>query len=154
MTDHQPGRRLDQVLVDRAFVDSRSRARDLILRGFVLVSGVVEKRPARRVSNDQELAIHSAAPQFVSRGAEKLTAALDHFSYSPMRKAGLDVGASTGGFTQLLLERGVERVVAVDVGRDQLHPTLREDPRVTVLEQTDARQLTEDQIGGPVDCLV
>ncbi len=154
MTEHQPGRRLDQILVDRGFVDTRSRARDLILRGFVLVSGSVEKRPARKVAADLDLAVHSAAPQFVSRGAEKLAAALNHFSYDPDRKTGLDIGASTGGFTQVLLERGAERVIAVDVGRAQLHATLRDDPRVTVLEQTDARQLNEDQLGSSVDCLV
>ena len=154
MRENQPGRRLDQMLVEQGLVTTRSRARDLILRGFVLLNGEAEKRPSRKVGHDAELKVSSEAPQFVSRGAEKLIAALDYFSYEPQGLSGLDVGSSTGGFTQALLHRGAEKVVAVDVGREQLHPRLRNDHRVRVLEQTDARQLTAEMVGGVVGCLV
>ena len=152
--EHQTSRRLDQELVSRGLVTTRSRARDLILRGFVHVDGSVEQRPARRVGKKRHIKVLSDAPQFVSRGAEKLTCALDHFAYDPSGLVSLDIGASTGGFTQVLLQRGVRRVVSVDVGSGQLHPTLSHDPRVTSFEQTDARQLTIGMIGGPLRCLV
>lgn len=154
MAEYQLGQRLDQTLVERNLVSSRSRARDLILRGFVRLDGKVERRPSRKVGPGAQLIIVSNAPQFVSRGAEKLIAALDHFSYDPTGLVGLDIGASTGGFSQVLLQRGASRVIAVDVGTNQLHPSLREDPRVVVCEQTDARQLTAGTIGGSAGCLV
>ena len=154
MAEHQPNRRLDQELVSRGLAATRSRARDLILRGFVCVDGSLEQRPARKVGDALQIKILDDAPQFVSRGAEKLICALDHFSYDPNGIVCLDIGASTGGFTQVLLERGARRVVAVDVGREQLHPTLLNDDRVNSFEQTDARQVTTELIGGQAGCLV
>ena len=154
MVEHRTSRRLDQELVSRGLVATRSRARDLILRGFVYVDGRVEQRPARKVGEKLQIKVLDDAPQFVSRGAEKLTCALDHFAYDPSGLVGLDIGASTGGFTQVLLQRGAMRVVAVDVGSGQLHPTLSDDPRVTSFEQTDARRMTMGMIGAPVGCLV
>ncbi len=154
MTERRQTWRLDHLLVEQGLVGTRSRARDLILRGFVLVDGVVEKRPARKVGADGTLKLDVQAPGFVSRGGEKLTAALDHFSYRPQGLTCLDIGSSTGGFTQALLQRGAQRVFAVDVGREQLHPDLRNDPRVISLEKTDARHLSDEMVGAPVGCLV
>ncbi len=133
--------RLDIRLVSDGLVASRSRARDLILRGFVRVDGVPCVRPAEAVTARAKITLDDASPGFVSRGAEKLVAALDHFGFDPNGHAALDVGASTGGFTEVLLLRGAERVYAVDVGRGQLHERLRREPRVVALEEQDIRLL-------------
>lgn len=133
--------RLDQTLVARGLVPSRSRAQDLIKRGFVSVAGVVCEKPAQEIGGSADIEVSSDAPAYVSRGAEKLAAALDHFSFDPKDTIALDVGASTGGFTEVLLERGARRVYAVDVGTAQLHERLRDDPRVVPLENCDARSL-------------
>lgn len=133
--------RLDRVLVARGLVTTRSRARDLILRGEVRVGGTIVDRPAVVVGADQSITVGAAA-RHVSRAAVKLAAGLDAFAVSPAGAVCLDIGASTGGFTQTLLERGARHVVAVDVGRDQLDASLRADPRVTSLEGRDARSLT------------
>ena len=146
--------RLDNAIVARGLVASRSRARDLIVRGFVTVDGVVERRAARPVSEACGLAIADGAPDYVSRGAEKLEAALEHFAYPVAGVTILDAGASTGGFVEVLLRRDAQRVIAVDVGRSQLHARLSSDARVENLEQTDVRSLTEAATGGPVDALV
>ena len=103
---------------------TRSRARDLILRGFVSVDGTVCDKPAQSVRAGAIVALASDAPEFVSRGAEKLIRALDHFGFDPKARIALDVGASTGGFTQVLLQRGAAKVYAVDVGHGQLHESL------------------------------
>lgn len=138
--------RLDQVLVTRGLVPSRARAQDLIKRGFVSVGGVVCDKPAFDVKDDLAIAVASEAPGYVSRGAEKLAAAVDRFGFDPAGLVALDVGASTGGFTEVLLERGASRVYAVDVGTAQLHPRLKDNPRVVSLENADARALTSNEI--------
>jgi len=146
--------RLDQALVERGLAPTRSRARDLIVRGLVAVDGVVVAKPGATVGANAALALAPDAPRFVSRGAEKLVAALDQFGFDPGGLVCLDIGASTGGFTEVLLARGATRVHAVDVGRGQLHPTLAADPRVSSYEGKDARHLTAADIGGSVDALV
>jgi 23S rRNA (cytidine1920-2'-O)/16S rRNA (cytidine1409-2'-O)-methyltransferase len=146
--------RLDQMLVTRGLVPSRARAQDLIKRGFVLVDGAVCEKPAFEVKDEREISIASEAPAYVSRGAEKLAAALDRFGFDPSDRAALDVGASTGGFTEVLLERGARRVYAVDVGTAQLHARLKDDPRVVSLENCDARALTANQISERVTAIV
>ena len=146
--------RLDQMLVDLGLAASRSRARDLVLRRFVRVEGVICEKPAREVTASARIEVLVDAPYFVSRGAEKLIAALDHFGFDPLGRVALDIGASTGGFTEILLQRGAARVYAVDVGTGQLHETLKGDARVVALEQQDARGLTADQIVEPVGAIV
>lgn len=146
--------RLDARLVSDGLVPSRARARDLILRGFVRVEGAICDKPARTVSLDARVELIENTPQFVSRGAEKLIAALDHFGFDPADLVALDIGASTGGFTQALLQRGARRVYAVDVGQSQLHDTLKSDARVVSLEKQDARTLTSEMIGEPIDAMV
>ncbi|MCV0395667.1 MAG: TlyA family RNA methyltransferase [Rhizobiaceae bacterium] len=133
--------RLDDLLVTRGFYPSRSRARDAILRGAVSVDGVVVMRPGRAVDGTASIALTDPARAYVGRGALKLAAGLDGFSLSPAGLDCLDVGASTGGFTQLLLERGAAHVTAIDVGHGQLAPQLAADPRVTSLEGLNARDL-------------
>jgi 23S rRNA (cytidine1920-2'-O)/16S rRNA (cytidine1409-2'-O)-methyltransferase len=140
--------RLDELLVARGLFQTRSRARDAIERGTVAVSGKVETRPGRPVEPGAEIAVEDPARRYVSRSALKLVAALDHFAIDVAGTAALDVGASTGGFTQVLLERGAASVIALDVGRDQLHETLRADPRVGVIEGLNARDLASENLGG------
>ncbi len=144
----QKASRLDVALVARGLVGSRARARDLIARGLVAVDGVPAVKPAMPVGPANEIALAADADRYVSRGALKLLAALSQFGFSPAGLSALDIGASTGGFTQVLLEHGAERVFAVDVGHDQLAAALREDPRVVVLERTDARALTLERLDG------
>ena len=146
--------RLDQTLVARGLVPSRARAQDLIRRGFVRVAGLVCDKPAFDVKGAPDIELAADAPDFVSRGAEKLAAALDHFNFDPAGAVALDVGASTGGFTGVLLERGARRVYAVDVGSAQLHQTLKGDPRVVALENFDARALSRELVPEPVDAIV
>jgi 23S rRNA (cytidine1920-2'-O)/16S rRNA (cytidine1409-2'-O)-methyltransferase len=138
--------RLDTRLVASGLVPTRSRARDLIQRGFVSVDGAVCEKPSREIDVTSRLTVSDQAPAFVSRGAEKLVAALDHFRLPVEGRIALDIGASTGGFTQVLLQRGAHKVYAVDVGTAQLHPSLLSDPRITAIEQRDARTLTRDMI--------
>lgn len=140
--------RLDELLVGRGLFQTRSRARDAIERGTVAVSGKVETRPGRVVEQGVEICVDDPARGYVSRSALKLVAALDHFAIDVTGSAALDVGASTGGFTQVLLERGASSVIALDVGRDQLHEMLRADPRVRVIEGLNARDLIIDHLGG------
>jgi len=134
-------RRLDDELVSRGLYPSRARARDAILRGTVRIAGEPAAKPAQKVEADAVIAIDDGARHYVSRAALKLIHALDHFGLSPRDRDCLDIGASTGGFTQVLLERGAARVVALDVGTDQLAPSLRREPRVTVIEGLNARDL-------------
>jgi 23S rRNA (cytidine1920-2'-O)/16S rRNA (cytidine1409-2'-O)-methyltransferase len=131
-------RRLDVLLVERGLAESRAQAQALILAG--LVPG--HSKAGEQVDEHAELALERG-PRFVSRGGEKLAHALDAFAVDPAGLDCLDVGASTGGFTDVLLQRGAARVIALDVGYGQLHPRLRDDPRVTVLERTNARELAE-----------
>ena len=146
--------RLDKALVAKGLAETRSRARDLILRGQVRVAGEVATRPAAHVDVDAAVEVAAGAAAQVSRGAVKLAAALDAFGFDAAGAVALDVGASTGGFTQVLLERGAARVYAVDVGRGQLHERLRSDPRVVVLEETDARDLDRALVPEPVGAIV
>lgn len=146
--------RLDARLVYDGLVATRARARDLILRGFVRVDGAVCDKPSRVVTSATLIALVDEAPIFVSRGAEKLIAALDHFQFDATGRVVIDAGASTGGFTQVLLQRGARRVYAVDVGQSQLHATLKADPRVVSLEKQDARNLTPDVISERADTVV
>ena len=140
--------RLDQALVARGLADSRARAQALIAAGAVTVAGAAATRASTRVGPEAELALIADPLPWVSRAALKLAHALDEFGLIPGGEA-LDLGASTGGFTELLLARGAARVHAVDAGRDQLHPKLRDDPRVVSLEGLNARDLTQDLVPAP-----
>ena len=132
--------RLDQLLVERGFAPGRERARALVLAREVRVDGAVATRPAAAVAPDADLALRER-PRYVSRGGEKLAATLDGTRLDVTGERCLDVGASTGGFTDCLLQRGAAHVVAVDVGYGQLAAKLRDDPRVEVRERTNAREL-------------
>jgi 23S rRNA (cytidine1920-2'-O)/16S rRNA (cytidine1409-2'-O)-methyltransferase len=131
-------KRVDVLLVERGLAETRSQAQALVLAGRVRGYD----KPGQQVSDDVELEVEQPAP-YVSRGGEKLRNALDALGVDPARRDAADVGASTGGFTDCLLQAGAARVVAIDVGYGQLHPKIRNDPRVTVLERTNARTLTE-----------
>jgi len=131
-------KRLDVLLVERGLAESRAQAQALVMAG--LVRGY--EKPGQQVDESAELSVE-AGRAYVSRGGEKLAHALDAFEIEPAGLDCLDVGASTGGFTDVLLRRGAARVIALDVGYGQLHPRLRDDPRVAVLERTNARALTE-----------
>lgn len=138
--------RLDALLVERGLISGRDRAKELIAKGLVLVNGAPADKPAQKYSCGAALELLGQEAHYVSRAAVKLREALDSFSLSLEGKTVLDVGASTGGFTQCALERGAKRVYAVDVGRDQLAPALREDFRVIDLQQTDIRLLRAEQL--------
>ena len=131
-------KRLDVLLVERGLAESRTQAQALVLAG--LVSG--HDKPGEQVDETVELSVEKL-PRYVSRGGEKLRNALDAFAVDVEGRDAVDVGASTGGFTDCLLQSGASRVIAIDVGYGQLHPRLRADPRVTVLERTNARSLRE-----------
>lgn len=146
--------RLDLALEQRGLLPSRARARDAILRGTVSVNGAPAKKPNQMVGEDDVLALDDPASAYVSRAALKLIAGLEAGAISVAGKTCLDVGSSTGGFTQVLLERGAAKVFAVDVGHDQLHESLRQDPRVVSLEGTNARDLDPELIPQPIDLLV
>ncbi|MBB4064394.1 TlyA family RNA methyltransferase [Gellertiella hungarica] len=140
--------RLDQLLLSRNLFASRSRARDAIERGTVSVDGRIVTKPSASVADAASISIDDPARSYVSRAALKLVAALDGFGLSPEGRTCLDVGASTGGFTEVLLERGASHVVAIDVGHGQMHDRLRADPRVTCIEGLNARAMTREDIGG------
>jgi len=140
--------RLDQLLVTRDLFASRSRGRDAIQRGTVQVDGSVVTKAGALVSPDAQISVDDPAQAYVSRAALKLIGALDHFGLTPEGLCCLDIGASTGGFTQVLLERGAEHVIAVDVGHDQLDPGLRKDRRITNLEGVNARALEASELDG------
>ena len=146
--------RLDQALEQRGLVTSRARARDAVLRGTVKVNGVVAAKPHQMVGREDKLALDDPAANYVSRAALKLVAGLDAGGIAVKDRTCLDVGASTGGFTQVLMERGARRIYAVDVGHDQLHERLRGSDRVVSLEGVNARDLTAEQIPEPIDLLV
>jgi 23S rRNA (cytidine1920-2'-O)/16S rRNA (cytidine1409-2'-O)-methyltransferase len=135
-----PRIRIDRLLVERGLFESRAKAQAAIAAGLVMADGIVVAKPSDEVAADAALQAEPAHP-YVSRGGVKLAAALDHFGYDPAGCVGLDVGASTGGFTEVLLARGARRVYAVDVGRGQLHERLRARPEVVSLESTDIRAL-------------
>ena len=139
--------RADLYLVEHGFFDSRARAQAAIAAGRVRADGRLVSKPSQTISEGAQVEAEPAHP-YVSRAALKLVAGLDAFGFEPAGRVCLDVGASTGGFTEVLLARGAAGVAAVDVGRDQLHPSLRSDPRVLALEGVDARALDLDRIGG------
>ncbi len=140
--------RLDAALVARGLVVSRERARGLILAGRVRVNGEVVSKAGAPVAADAHLSLIEPDHPYVSRGGVKLAHALDVFGVDVTGRLALDVGASTGGFTDVLLRRGAPRVVALDVGHSQIDWKLRSDPRVVVLERLNARALTPDQLPG------
>lgn len=147
--------RLDAELVRRKMCDSRERARDLIAGGRVIVNGVAATKPATQVEPTTSIALTASdEPEWASRGAHKLIGALDTFDVIVEGARCLDAGASTGGFTDVLLHRGAERVEAVDVGYGQLVWRLQNDDRVGVHDKTNVRQLTPEDIGGVVDLVV
>ncbi|MEM1365291.1 MAG: TlyA family RNA methyltransferase [Pseudomonadota bacterium] len=133
--------RLDTLLVEQGHFSTRSRARDAIVRGTVAVDGVSITKPGFAARDGMTIEITDPAARYVSRAALKLVSALDHFGFDPSGCTAIDVGASTGGFTQVLLERGASHVFAVDVGSGQLASSLASDPRVTRMEGTNARHL-------------
>jgi len=142
-------KRADVLLVERGLFDSRTRAQAAIAAGLVTADGVVLRKASDSIAPDARL--EASDHPWVSRGALKLVAALDHFGFDPSGRVCLDVGASTGGFTEVLLARGARRVYAVDVGRDQLHARLRGDSRVTSLEETDIRTPEPARLAEPPD---
>ncbi|MFO0669697.1 MAG: TlyA family RNA methyltransferase [Polyangiaceae bacterium] len=146
--------RLDQLLVARGLVESRARAQALILAGVVYVGDTRVDKAGTAVADDADVSVRGGDHKYVSRGGLKLEGALDDFAIDPRGMRCLDLGASTGGFTDCLLQRGAEAVVAVDVGYGQLAHKLRVDPRVDVRERTNGRTLTAEAIGGAVDLAV
>ena len=148
-----PRQRADLLLLERGLFESRAKAQAAIAAGLVSADGVTVRKPSEMVDAAAAVVAEAAHP-YVSRGGVKLAAALDAFRIDPAGKTCLDLGASTGGFTDLLLRRGAARVYAVDVGQGQLHARLARDPRVVSLERTDARRLDAALVPEPVDILV
>ena len=146
--------RLDQLLVDRGLAETRAKAQAVILAGQVFSGERRLDKPGHPVAADTAIALRGAPHPWVSRGALKLVGALDHFALDVTGKVALDVGASTGGFTEVLLARGAAKVYAVDVGRGQLAWKLRNDPRVVVMEGVNARHLTPENFGEPIEVIV
>jgi 23S rRNA (cytidine1920-2'-O)/16S rRNA (cytidine1409-2'-O)-methyltransferase len=147
-------RRLDVELVRRGLAPSRAVAHAAIAEHRVTVGGAVAAKPSRLVAPSDPVELLGPPAHFVGRGGEKLDAALSHFALDVDGCRALDAGASTGGFTDCLLQRGAAHVVAVDVGHGQLHPAIRDDPRVDVRERCNVRHLRRDDVGGPVELVV
>ena len=145
--------RLDQALVERGLCDSREKAKRLILAAQVRINGQTAHKPSDRVKPADEIAL-DAPEKFVSRGGHKLEHALNHFQLTVTGLTAIDLGASTGGFTDCLLQHGAGKVFAVDVGRGQLAWKLRQDPRVVVMEKTNARFLKPENFPVPADLVV
>jgi 23S rRNA (cytidine1920-2'-O)/16S rRNA (cytidine1409-2'-O)-methyltransferase len=146
--------RLDQLMVARGLAESRAKAQALVLAGQVFSGERRLDKPGRTVAPDTPIEVRARAVPYVSRGGQKLAHGLDHFGIDPAGLVALDVGASTGGFTDVLLQRGARRVYAVDVGHGQLDWRLRNDPRVVLLERTNARNLGAEHVPEPVDLIV
>jgi len=146
--------RLDRLLLDRQLASSRERAQALILAGKVLVDGQKVEKAGTGVDQSVEIRLLGEDLKYVSRGGLKLEEALDHWQIDVRQKTCLDVGASTGGFTDCLLQHGASRVIAVDTGLGQIDFRLRQDSRVRLLEKTNARYLTREMIGETVDVVV
>jgi 23S rRNA (cytidine1920-2'-O)/16S rRNA (cytidine1409-2'-O)-methyltransferase len=147
-------RRLDDELVRRGLYASRSRARDAVLRGTVRVDGATAAKPAQMVGEASAITLHDEAQTYVSRAALKLKHALQAFAIKVKGRRALDIGASTGGFTQVLMEQGASHVTAIDVGHGQMDPRISAEPRVTVIEGLNARDLTRTHLAGPIDLIV
>ena len=146
--------RLDQLVVEKALAPSRERARALIMAGQVIVDGQPVTKAGAQVEHDADVALLAPDHPYVGRGGLKLAHALDTFAIDVTGREGLDIGASTGGFTDVLLRRGATRVVALDVGHGQIDWTLRQDPRVVVIENFNARHLSPADLPAPVDVVV
>ncbi|HYD13108.1 MAG TPA: TlyA family RNA methyltransferase [Allosphingosinicella sp.] len=146
--------RADQLLVDRGLAESRSKAQALILAGLVYAGERKVEKAGQPLADDAALEVRGRDHPWVSRGGIKLAHGLDHFGWDPAGVVALDVGSSTGGFTDVLLQRGAAKVFAVDVGTNQLAWSLRNDPRVVVHEKTNARYLTEAIVTEPLDLVV
>ena len=146
--------RADQLLVDRGLAESRARAQALILAGLVFLGDRKVDKAGQQVPDDAALEVRGRDHPWVSRGGIKLAHAIDHFALDVTGMVAIDVGSSTGGFTDVLLTKGAARVYAVDSGTNQLAWKLRSDPRVIVHEQTSARILTADHVPEPVDIIV
>ncbi|HKX19181.1 MAG TPA: TlyA family RNA methyltransferase, partial [bacterium] len=145
------GMRLDERLVRDGFAETRARAQAAVLAGRVTVDGAVVDKPGRWIAPEMRVKMTAPAHPYVGRGGVKLAHALESFGIQVRGRAAIDLGASTGGFTDCLLRAGAARVYAVDVGHGQLAWTLRQDPRVVVMEDTNARGLTPGRFAGPVD---
>jgi 23S rRNA (cytidine1920-2'-O)/16S rRNA (cytidine1409-2'-O)-methyltransferase len=151
---HMTRERLDKLLVDRGLAASRERARALVMSGEVLVAGRPETKPGTLVDPAAEIGVRTGDHPYVSRGALKLIAGLDRFGIDPAGRVALDIGASTGGFTDVLLRRGAARIYAIDVGYGQLAWSLRQDPRVVVLERQNVRNIDLALVSEPCDLAV
>jgi 23S rRNA (cytidine1920-2'-O)/16S rRNA (cytidine1409-2'-O)-methyltransferase len=151
MVKPPPKIRLDQLLVQKGLARSREKAKALIMAGLVQVDGAQIDKAGRFVPSSASVLLKEARPRYVSRGGLKLEAAIQHFSVDVKGRDLLDVGASTGGFTDCLLQHGANRVIAVDVGYGQLDWKLRQDPRVEILEKTNARYLRPEDLDTPVN---
>lgn len=140
--------RLDQFLVAKGHYETRARASDAIGRGVVLINGKAAKKSGQKIDNDAEITINDPASAYVSRAALKLKAGLEHFKFDANNKTALDIGSSTGGFTQVLLEHGAKHVIGIDVGTDQMHKTILSDNRVTQIDGLNARDLKASHLSG------
>lgn len=149
-----PKRRVDQLLVERGLAESRARAQALVMAGLVFIGDNKVDKPGQQVADDIAMTVRGRDHPWVSRGGIKLAHALEHFGLDPAGAVAMDIGSSTGGFTDVLLTHGAEHVFCVDSGTNQLAWKLREDPRVTVLEQLSARLLTREHITRPCDWVV
>ncbi|GAA0767648.1 23S rRNA (cytidine1920-2'-O)/16S rRNA (cytidine1409-2'-O)-methyltransferase [Erythromicrobium ramosum] len=147
-------RRVDQLLVERGLAESRARAQALVMAGLVFIGDNKVDKPGQQVADDIAITVRGRDHPWVSRGGIKLAHAIEHFGLDPAGATAMDIGSSTGGFTDVLLTHGAEHVFAVDSGTNQLAWRLREDPRVTVLEQTSARILTPTLIDRPCNWVV
>ena len=147
-------RRLDQLLADRGLAESRTRAQALVMAGLVFSGETKLDKPGQQLTEDAPLEVRGRDHPWVSRGGIKLAHAIEHFGLDPAGAVAMDIGSSTGGFTDVLLQKGAAHVFAVDSGTNQLAWRLRQDPRVTVLEQTSARVLTPGMIDRPCDWVV
>ena len=160
MPEHSPRpaktqkRRVDQLLVERGLAESRARAQALVMAGLVFAGEVKIDKPGHQLAEDAALDVRGRDHPWVSRGGIKLAHALEHFGLDPAGATAMDIGSSTGGFTDVLLTRGADHVFCVDSGTNQLAWKLREDPRVTVLEQLSARLLTREHIDRPCNWVV
>lgn len=146
--------RLDQILVDRGHAESRAKAQALIMAGVVFSGDLAQKSPGAKVAEDIPLTVKGPDHPWVSRGGLKLAHGLEHFSFDPTDRICLDLGASTGGFTDVLLTAGALKIYSVDVGYGQLAHKLRTDSRVVVRERTNARYLNDTLVPDPIDALV
>jgi len=147
-------RRVDQLLVERGLAESRARAQALVMAGLVFAGEVKIDKPGHQIAEDAALDVRGRDHPWVSRGGIKLAHAIEHFGLDPAGAVAMDIGSSTGGFTDVLLTHGADHVFCVDSGTNQLAWKLREDPRVTVLEQLSARLLTPEHIDRPCNWVV